>query len=194
MPGRHRMARQRAPVPYDEALAFMERARRRDPRRHRARVRLAARASAAVHRRHQRRSGRAYQSARISRSTKRAAAAATPITARASASAMCMLDLEKRGKDIRRFVHALEGWMIDRWPSSAFPRTAPRAASESGSARASNEAKIGALGCAREALGHAPRLCAQRRARPRAFRRALCPAASPNSGSPALPILGNKCR
>jgi lipoyl(octanoyl) transferase len=24
-----------------------------------------------------------------------------------------MLDLEKRGKDIRRFVHALEGWMID---------------------------------------------------------------------------------
>lgn len=24
-----------------------------------------------------------------------------------------MLDLDKRGKDIRRFVHALEGWMID---------------------------------------------------------------------------------
>ena len=24
-----------------------------------------------------------------------------------------MLDLEKRGKDIRRFVHCLEGWMID---------------------------------------------------------------------------------
>jgi len=24
-----------------------------------------------------------------------------------------MLDLEKRGKDIRRFVHSLEGWMID---------------------------------------------------------------------------------
>jgi lipoyl(octanoyl) transferase len=24
-----------------------------------------------------------------------------------------MLDLDRRGKDIRRFVHALEGWMID---------------------------------------------------------------------------------
>ena len=24
-----------------------------------------------------------------------------------------MLDLEKRGKDIRCFVHALEGWIID---------------------------------------------------------------------------------
>ena len=24
-----------------------------------------------------------------------------------------MLDLEKRGKDIRRFVHSLEEWMID---------------------------------------------------------------------------------
>ena len=36
-----------------------------------------------------------------------------------------MLDLEKRGQDIRRFVHSLEGWMIDTLARS-WRRRAPR--------------------------------------------------------------------
>ena len=37
-----------------------------------------------------------------------------------------MLDLDKRGRDIRCFVHALEGWMIDD-ARPARRRGAPRA-------------------------------------------------------------------
>jgi lipoyl(octanoyl) transferase len=57
-----------------------------------------------------------------------------------------MLDLEKRGKDIRRFVYSLEGWMIDAL--AQFGVNAHRAEGrigiwvEDGDA----EAKIGALG------------------------------------------------
>ena len=57
-----------------------------------------------------------------------------------------MLDLEKRGKDIRCFVHALEGWMI-----AALAELGVEARREPGRigiwvGEGDNEAKIGALG------------------------------------------------
>ena len=57
-----------------------------------------------------------------------------------------MLDLEKRGKDIRRFVHCLEGWMIDTLADLGVD--AHRASGRIGIwvGEGSNEAKIGALG------------------------------------------------
>lgn len=57
-----------------------------------------------------------------------------------------MLDLEKRGKDIRCFVHALEGWMIDTL--AEFGVTAHRAEGRIGIwvGEGAREAKIGALG------------------------------------------------
>ena len=57
-----------------------------------------------------------------------------------------MLDLEKRGKDIRRFVHQLEGWMIDTLADLGV--SAHRAAGRIGIwvGEGPNEAKIGALG------------------------------------------------
>jgi lipoyl(octanoyl) transferase len=57
-----------------------------------------------------------------------------------------MLDLERRGKDIRRFVHQLEGWMIDTLAELGV--SAHRAAGRIGIwvGEGSDEAKIGALG------------------------------------------------
>ena len=57
-----------------------------------------------------------------------------------------MLDLEKRGKDIRRFVHSLEGWMIDTL--AEFGVSAHRAPGRIGIwvGEGPDEAKIGALG------------------------------------------------
>lgn len=57
-----------------------------------------------------------------------------------------MLDLEKRGKDIRRFVHQLEGWMIDTLADLGV--SAHRAPGRIGIwvGEGPNEAKIGALG------------------------------------------------
>jgi len=57
-----------------------------------------------------------------------------------------MLDLEKRGKDIRRFVHALEGWMIDTLAELGI--AAHRAPGRIGIwvGEGPDEAKIGALG------------------------------------------------
>ena len=57
-----------------------------------------------------------------------------------------MLDLEKRGKDIRRFVHALEQWMIDAL--APFGVNAHRAEGRIGIwvGDGAEEAKIGALG------------------------------------------------
>ena len=57
-----------------------------------------------------------------------------------------MLDLEKRGKDIRCFVHALEGWMIDTLAD--FGVSAHRAPGRIGIwvGEGPHEAKIGALG------------------------------------------------
>jgi len=57
-----------------------------------------------------------------------------------------VLDLEKRGRDIRRFVHSLEGWMID-----ALAEVAVSARREPGrigiwTGEGSAEAKIGAIG------------------------------------------------
>ena len=57
-----------------------------------------------------------------------------------------MLDLEQRGKDIRRFVHALEGWMIDTLGKVGI--SAHRADGRIGiwAGEGANEKKIGALG------------------------------------------------
>lgn len=57
-----------------------------------------------------------------------------------------MLDLEKRGKDIRRFVHQLEGWMIETLAELGVQ--AHRAPERIGIwvGEGENEAKIGALG------------------------------------------------
>jgi lipoyl(octanoyl) transferase len=57
-----------------------------------------------------------------------------------------MLDLEKRGKDIRRFVHSLEGWMIDTLAELGVE--AHRAPGRIGIwvGDGPEEAKIGALG------------------------------------------------
>jgi lipoyl(octanoyl) transferase len=57
-----------------------------------------------------------------------------------------MLDLESRGKDIRRFVHALEGWMIDTLGELGV--AAHRADGRIGIwvGEGAEEAKIGALG------------------------------------------------
>ena len=57
-----------------------------------------------------------------------------------------VLDLERRGKDIRRFVHALEGWMI-----AALGRVGVEARREPGrigiwTGSGTDEAKIGAIG------------------------------------------------
>jgi lipoyl(octanoyl) transferase len=57
-----------------------------------------------------------------------------------------MLDLEKRGKDIRCFVHGLEGWMIDALAQLGVP--AHRAPGRIGIwvGEGTDEKKIGALG------------------------------------------------
>ena len=57
-----------------------------------------------------------------------------------------MLDLERRGKDIRRFVHGLEGWMIDALGELGV--SAHRAGGRIGIwvGEGPDEAKIGALG------------------------------------------------
>jgi lipoyl(octanoyl) transferase len=57
-----------------------------------------------------------------------------------------MLDLEKRGKDIRCFVHSLEGWMIDTLANLGV--SAHRADGRIGIwvGEGADEAKIGALG------------------------------------------------
>lgn len=57
-----------------------------------------------------------------------------------------MLDLEKRGKDVRRFVHCLEGWMIDALAD--LDVSAHRAEGRIGIwvGEGTKEAKIGALG------------------------------------------------
>ena len=57
-----------------------------------------------------------------------------------------LLDLEKRGKDIRRFVHQLEGWMIDTLADLGV--SAHRAPGRIGIwvGEGPNEAKLGALG------------------------------------------------
>lgn len=57
-----------------------------------------------------------------------------------------MIDLDKRGKDIRRFVHSLEGWMISALAELGV--AAHRAPGRIGIwvGEGANEAKIGALG------------------------------------------------
>jgi lipoyl(octanoyl) transferase len=57
-----------------------------------------------------------------------------------------MLDLEKRGKDIRRFVNRLEGWMIDTLAEFGVPAHRARGRIGIWVGEGPQEAKIGALG------------------------------------------------
>ena len=57
-----------------------------------------------------------------------------------------MLDLEKRGKDIRCFVHALEGWMIDALSELGIPARREPGRIGIWVGEGDDEAKIGALG------------------------------------------------
>ena len=82
-----------------------------------------------------------------------------------------MLDLERRGRDVRRFVHSLEGWIIATLGELGV--SAHRADGRIGIwvGEGATEAKIARARHPREALGHAARLLDQRLARPFAFRR-----------------------
>ena len=82
-----------------------------------------------------------------------------------------MLDLERRGRDVRRFVHSLEGWIIATLAELgvAAHRAPGRIGIWVGEGRGGGEDRRARR--AREALGDAPRLLDQRRAGPVAFRR-----------------------
>jgi lipoyl(octanoyl) transferase len=74
-------------------------------------VRLAARTSAAVHRRHERQFVGVVQSAGLSVYDAGRGGRYT-YHGPGQRVGYLLLDLDKRGRDIRRFVHALEGWII----------------------------------------------------------------------------------
>jgi lipoyl(octanoyl) transferase len=58
-----------------------------------------------------------------------------------------MLDLDRRGRDVRRFVHALEGWLIDSLADLGVPaRRSPGRIGIWVDRAGGGEAKIGALG------------------------------------------------
>ena len=57
-----------------------------------------------------------------------------------------ILDLEARGKDIRRFVHALEGWMIAALADLGVPARREPGRIGIWTGRGADEAKIGAIG------------------------------------------------
>jgi len=57
-----------------------------------------------------------------------------------------VLDLEKRGRDIRRFVHALEGWMIDTLGELDVPARREPGRIGIWTGEGPDEAKIGAIG------------------------------------------------
>ncbi len=91
-----------------------------------------------------------------------------------------VLDLNKRGRDVRHFVHTLEDWLI-----AALGRLGVNAFRAEGRVGIWTATAAGGQGrrdrCARASLGDAARLCDQRRARSFAFRRdrALRPAGIP---------------
>ena len=97
-----------------------------------------------------------------------------------------LLDLDRRGRDVRRFVHALEGWVIatlgdirrrELARARADRHLDPRHRRRRGQDRRDRGA--------RPQLGDDARLRGQPRPRPHAFRRASCRAASPITASPA---------
>lgn len=57
-----------------------------------------------------------------------------------------VLDLEKRGRDIRHFVHALEGWMIDALGQLGVAARRERGRIGIWTGEGAREAKIGAIG------------------------------------------------
>ena len=103
-----------------------------------------------------------------------------------------MLDLEKRGKDIRCFVHALEGWMIDTLAELGVAAHRADGPDRHLGRRRRRRGQDRRARRAREALGDAPRLRAQRRTRICRISAASCRAASPNFGVTSLAELGKQ--
>ena len=178
-----------APVPYAEALAAMEARVAGDPRRPRAaswsgcsstrrstppapapgaRDLVAARSAFPVYRSRPRR--------------------AIHLSRPGPAGGYVMLDLQRRGADVRRYVERPRG--MDHPHPGALQRaraSAAPAASASGSPRAAaRESKIAAIGVRVRHWVTLPRHRAQRRSRPRRITAASSPAASREHGVTSL--------
>ena len=171
-------------VPYDEALETME-ARVADIRAGRARrARLAAGASAALHRRDQRQGRRPAAADALSRSMPRGAAGNTPITGPASAWSTRCSTCAARRQDVRRFVSDLEEWTIRAL--ARFNVRAERRAGRVGVwvARPGRRQPRGQDRRDRRRIRHWVSfhgLSINARARPLALCAASCPAASPST-------------
>ena len=178
-------------VPYEAACAFMDAARQRHRRGHGARARLAARAPAALHRRHQRQRRRPARRPTAFPCTAPAAAASTPITGPASASAMSCSTSARRFGDVRAYVAALEALIIDalaharrRRRDARRPRRRLGARGRSGRRRPRQDRRHRR---APAPLGELARLQRQRGAGPRALLRHRAVRHRATPGSPASP-------
>ena len=162
-----------APVPYDEAVAAMEARVAAIRAGTRAGAGLAARASAALHRRHQRQASATWSIPSSSRSIAPAAAGNTPITARASASAMSCSTCSGAAPTCAPMSRDLEEWLIRtlaRFNVKGERATGPRR--HLGRPRAAaRESKIAAIGVRVRHWVTLPRRRAQRRSRPGALPR-----------------------
>ena len=112
--------------------------------------------------------------------------------------AYVMLDLNKRGRDVRAYVQDLEAWVIARWTSSMSTARSARAASASGSSapksrpgptarRAKTRSPPSACACANGSASTASRSMSNRTS---AISTASCPAASTDHGVTSLVDLG----
>ncbi len=82
-----------------------------------------------------------------------------------------MLDLERRGRDVRRLVHSLEGWIIATLGELGVSRASRRRTHRHLGRRRRDRSENRGARHPHKALGHAARLLDQRVARPFAFRR-----------------------
>ena len=172
-------------VPYHEALADDGGAGRRHPRRPGRRARLAARASAALHRRDQRQAGTTCCARCAFPSMPRGAAGSTPITGRASAwSTRCSTSPPPPGRAALRLRARGVGDPRPR-PLQRHGRAPRRPGRRLGGApdarpgrRQPREDKIAAIGVRLRHWVSFHGTGDQRRARPVALRAASCPAAS----------------
>ena len=135
-----------APVPYEEALAFMDERAAADPRRRGARMRVAARTSALVHRRHQRRPGRAINPLGLPVYEAGPRRALHLSRARPAGRLCDARPRQARPRRPARWSTRSKAGSSPRLASSASRRTARPAGSASGSASGADEAKIAALG------------------------------------------------
>ncbi len=135
----------------------------------RARARLAGRASADLHCGHEREGQRPHRRA-LSRCSRPDAAGSSPITAW-PARRYVMLDLRRRGGDVRGFVRDLEEWLIRALArfnvKGETPRRPRRHLGRAREPRGQDRRDRRA----RAQMGDVPRRLAQRRSRPRPFRR-----------------------